>query len=38
MPRFERHIFICNNTRPDGHPRGCCSAKGGDAVREAFPD
>ena len=27
---------MCNNVRPAGHPRGCCSEKGGDAVREAL--
>ncbi len=25
---YERHIFCCVNVRPDGHPRGCCSARG----------
>jgi (2Fe-2S) ferredoxin len=24
MPKFERHIFVCGNQRPPGHPRGCC--------------
>ena len=24
---FEHHIFMCNNVRPDGHPRGCCMAR-----------
>lgn len=24
MAKFEKHIFICTNHRPDGHPRGCC--------------
>ena len=24
VPKFERHIFICGNQRPPGHPRGCC--------------
>ncbi len=36
MAKFERHIFICCNTRPEGHPRGCCSARGGETVRAAF--
>jgi (2Fe-2S) ferredoxin len=36
MPGYERHIFVCENTRPDGHPRGCCAAKGGAAVRARF--
>ena len=26
---YEHHIFMCNNVRPEGHPRGCCSARGG---------
>lgn len=24
MPKFEKHIFICCNTREADHPRGCC--------------
>lgn len=36
MPKFERHVFICGNVRDPGHVRGCCAAKGADAVREAF--
>jgi (2Fe-2S) ferredoxin len=36
MPRFERHVFICTNVRPPGNPKGCCSARGSEAVREAF--
>jgi (2Fe-2S) ferredoxin len=28
MPKFKRHIFICTNQRPEGHPRGCCSPSG----------
>lgn len=28
MKRFDKHIFICNNSRPHGHPRGCCIDKG----------
>ncbi len=23
------HAFICTQRRPDGHPRGCCTSKGG---------
>lgn len=30
---YERHVFCCTNTRPDGHPRGCCSAKGAEKLR-----
>lgn len=36
MPGFEKHVFVCTNTREPGHPRGCCSAKDGDAIREAL--
>ncbi|MBS1853047.1 MAG: (2Fe-2S) ferredoxin domain-containing protein [Acidobacteria bacterium] len=24
MAKFEKHIFVCGNVRPAGHPRGCC--------------
>jgi len=34
MKRFEKHIFICENKRPDGHPRGCCAEKGSAEIRE----
>ena len=36
MQRFEKHIFICENKREIGHPRGCCSEKGSAEVRELF--
>ncbi|HOW72046.1 MAG TPA: (2Fe-2S) ferredoxin domain-containing protein [Phycisphaerae bacterium] len=36
MPGFERHVFVCTNVRPDGHPRGSCAARQGEAVREAL--
>jgi (2Fe-2S) ferredoxin len=38
MPEFERHVFVCTNERECGHPRGCCSGKGGEAIREALKD
>ncbi|MBS1109598.1 MAG: Ferredoxin-like protein [Anaeromyxobacteraceae bacterium] len=34
--RYVRHVFVCENRRPDGHPRGCCAGKGGAAVKEAL--
>lgn len=34
--RFDHHVFVCENRRPDGAPRGCCASKGGGQVREAF--
>ncbi len=33
MSLFERHIFVCENVRREGHPRGCCAEKGSAAVR-----
>ncbi len=36
MPPFERHVFVCTNVRPPGHPKGCCADKGSEAVRDAL--
>ena len=36
MARFEKHIFVCVNERPPGHPRGCCYEKGAMDIRTAF--
>lgn len=30
-PYFARHVFVCTNERPEGHPRGCCKSK--DAIK-----
>jgi len=34
--RFEKHIFVCENKREKGHPRGCCSDKHGAEIRQLF--
>ncbi len=34
--RFEHHVFVCENRRPAGAPRGCCASKGGTEVKEAL--
>lgn len=36
MARFEKHIFICDNQREAGHPRGCCHDKGSSEIVEEF--
>jgi (2Fe-2S) ferredoxin len=36
MPRFEKHIFICGNQRPKGHPRGCCDPAGNAGLQKLF--
>lgn len=28
MPLFERHVFVCTNSRPAGAPRRSCTADG----------
>jgi (2Fe-2S) ferredoxin len=30
---YARHVFCCTNTRPPGHPRGCCTEKGSEKLR-----
>lgn len=36
MARFQRHIFVCTNERPAGHPKGCCREKGSEEIRAAL--
>ncbi len=36
MKRFEKHIFVCENKRPEGHPKGCCADKNSAEVRALF--
>ncbi len=36
MPKFEKHIFVCGNQRPPGHPRGCCDPNAQAALQKAF--
>ncbi len=33
MSRYERHVFVCINQRPPGHPKGCCHDKGSEEIR-----
>jgi len=35
---YQRHIFVCVNRRPEGHPKGCCAEKGSERVRELFKE
>jgi (2Fe-2S) ferredoxin len=34
MPPYERHVFVCENRRAEDDPRGCCAARGSEAIRE----
>ena len=38
MPPYECHVFVCDNRRDASDPRGCCAAKGADAVRARLKD
>lgn len=31
---YRSHVFVCTNVRPEGHPRGCCKAKGSERLRD----
>ncbi|OQK15483.1 ferredoxin [Methyloprofundus sedimenti] len=36
MPRPEKHVFVCTQSRPEGHPRGSCGIKGCAEVMNEF--
>jgi (2Fe-2S) ferredoxin len=36
MPKPQKHVFVCSQNRPAGHPRGCCAQKGGNELIQAF--
>lgn len=36
MGRLTHHVFVCEAVRPPGHPKGCCTARGSDQIRDAF--
>lgn len=36
MPRPERHVLVCSQQRPPGHPRGSCQALGSGPVLQTF--
>jgi len=36
LKRFDKHIFVCENKRPEGHPKGCCADKNSIEVRALF--
>lgn len=36
MPRPEKHVFVCSQQRPPGHPRGSCAEKGCREVVDEF--
>ena len=36
MSKPVKHVFVCTQSRPPGHPRGSCVANGGAAVFQEF--
>jgi len=36
MPRPEKHVFVCMQNRPEGHPRPACAQRNCTAVAEEF--
>ncbi|NBW82226.1 (2Fe-2S) ferredoxin domain-containing protein [bacterium] len=36
MSIYEKHVFVCENQRPDGDPKGCCHSKGGPELTAAL--
>ena len=38
MPKPERHVLVCTNTRPPGNAKGSCGEKGSEALHYALKD
>ncbi len=36
MPKPEKHVFVCVQNRPDGHPRPACAQHDSTAVADEF--
>ena len=36
MPKFEKHIFVCCNQRPEEDPRGSCDSSGKGELQRLF--
>ncbi len=36
MPKPKKHVFVCSQSRPPGHPRGSCSQNGSSELLQAF--
>lgn len=36
MSHLKKHIFICENQRDAGHPKGCCADKDGKEIKNAL--
>jgi (2Fe-2S) ferredoxin len=36
MAKPEKHVFVCTHARPSDDPKGCCTARGGQTIVDAF--
>ena len=36
--KYEHHLFICTNKRPENDARGCCAAKGSEEIVSFFKE
>ena len=36
MSRYQRHVFVCVNERPENHPKGCCLHRGSAEIRDTL--
>jgi (2Fe-2S) ferredoxin len=36
MPRPEKHVFVCLNARPPGHPKGSCTERSAEGLLTEF--
>lgn len=36
--RYQCHVFVCENEREPGHPRGCCKHRGSEAITKALKE
>ncbi|QQR88698.1 MAG: (2Fe-2S) ferredoxin domain-containing protein [Myxococcales bacterium] len=34
MPKRKQYLWVCENTRPEGHPKGCCSSCQSEKIRD----
>jgi len=38
MQKYRYHLFVCTNRRAPDDPRGCCAARGSEALRDLFKE
>ena len=36
MPKPEKHVVVCLNSRPNGHPKGSCTERGAEGLLMEF--